>query len=182
MFRERISLWFQVWDSGELRLCRALNRRLHFAWVESGFRVVSRLGDGVFWYALILSLPFSAGWLGAEVALQMAITGGVGVLIYKFLKTRLARERPYITFADIHCGTPPLDRYSFPSGHTLHAVCFTTIVLNSFPSLGIVLIPFTVLIMFSRVVLGLHYPSDVAAGALLGFALARISLCLVGAV
>jgi undecaprenyl-diphosphatase len=70
---------------------------------------------------------------------------------------------------------PPLDRYSFPSGHTLHAVLFTTIAVAYAPSLVFVLLPFTLLIAASRVVLGLHYPSDVIVGALLGWMIAKLS-------
>ena len=54
---------------------------------------------------------------------------------------------------------------SFPSGHTLHAASFTILALSSFPELGWLLVPFSSLVAVSRVVLGLHYPSDVAAGA-----------------
>ncbi|UZD66942.1 phosphatase PAP2 family protein [Marinobacter sp. AN1] len=78
------------------------------------------------------------------------------------------RERPFISFPVIHCGTPPLDRYSFPSGHTLHAVCFTTVLALTLPALALVVLPFTLAVAASRVVLGLHYPSDVLAGALVG--------------
>jgi undecaprenyl-diphosphatase len=76
-------------------------------------------------------------------------------------------------------GTRALDRYSFPSGHTLHAVSFTILAVHSFPELAWLLVPFAALIAASRVVLGLHYPSDVAAGALIGAALATLSMVLV---
>jgi undecaprenyl-diphosphatase len=71
-----------------------------------------------------------------------------------------------------------LDRYSFPSGHTLHAVSFTTLAVSSFPELAWLLVPFAALIAASRVVLGLHYPTDVAAGALIGATLAVLSMVL----
>lgn len=45
---------------------------------------------------------------------QMAATGSVGVILYKLLKNRLVRERPYISHHDILCSTAPLDKYSFP--------------------------------------------------------------------
>lgn len=65
---------------------------------------------------------------------------------------------------------------SFPSGHTLHAVSFTILFTHYEPALLAVTAPFAVLVATSRVVLGLHYPSDVMAGALIGASLATTSL------
>ncbi len=168
-------------DTAELSLCLLLNRGCARRSMREFFGTVSRLGDGVLWYALILTLPLLYGESGRLPALQMAITGLVGVAVYKALKHTLVRERPFINCARISLGTKPLDRYSFPSGHTLHAVSFTTMSLSHFPELGVVLVPFTVLVAASRVILGLHYPTDVLAGAALGFGLASASLSLVGA-
>ena len=55
----------------------------------------------------------------------MTATAALGLTLYKLIKNRAVRERPYITHSAIECASAPLDRYSFPSGHTLHAVCFT---------------------------------------------------------
>ena len=168
-------------DAAELSLCLLLNRGCTSRPMRELFGAVSRLGDGVFWYALILSLPFLYGESGRLPALQMAITGFIGVALYKALKHTLVRERPFIHCDRIAPGTAPLDRYSFPSGHTLHAVSFTTMSTSYFPELAILLVPFAVLVAVSRVVLGLHYPTDVLAGAVLGFGLASASLAIVGA-
>jgi undecaprenyl-diphosphatase len=92
--------------------------------------------------------------------------------------TTRSREEP-LACAGVLPGTAPLDRYSFPSGHTLHAICMTLIATSHFPELGWLLWPFTLLVPGSRPVLGLHYPSDVAAGALLGALLAMVSQALV---
>ncbi|MEA3276984.1 MAG: phosphatase PAP2 family protein, partial [Pseudomonadota bacterium] len=78
-----------------------------------------------------------------------------------------------------HGDTPTLDYYSFPSGHTLHAVSFTAVAMSYYPQLAWVLVPFTLLVASSRVVLGLHYPSDVLAAAGIGLALAYTSILLV---
>lgn len=166
-------------DAAELSLCLFFNRGCARPSVREFFGIVSRLGDGVVWYALILALPVLYPQIGVVPALQMALTGIVGVLLYKGLKRTLVRERPFIQCAGISLGAVPLDRYSFPSGHTLHAVSFTTMTTSYFPELGIVLVPLALLIAASRIVLGLHYPSDVAAGALLGFGLASLSLHLI---
>lgn len=90
--------------------------------------------------------------------------------------------RPFITFHRlIACGEPARDRYSFPSGHTMmHAVMFCILVANHTFWLFPLLIPLAVLIALSRVGLGLHYISDVLAGAALGVGFAYLSLRLVG--
>ena len=101
------------------------------------FRAVSWLGDGWLWYGLILGLPWLYRRDGVLPAVHMAVTGAVAVVIY---------------------------RYSFPSGHTPHAVSFTLLMTHYSPQWFGLLAAFTVLIALSRVMLGLHYPSAVAAG------------------
>jgi len=169
---------FRRADAMEYSWCLRLNRSCHRRHVRELFAAVSRLGDGVFWYTLVLSLPFIYGQTALLPVLRMAIVGFTGLALYKFLKSRLVRERPYISLAGIVPGTQALDRYSFPSGHTLHAVSFTVLITVSYPQWGALCIPFATLVAMSRVVLGLHYPSDVAAGALLGAGLAILSMVL----
>jgi undecaprenyl-diphosphatase len=178
MMASRSARLFRRVDAYEHRLCRSLNRGCHRPAIRDLFVVVSRLGDGLVWYLLVLLPPVVYGDAGLKPAIVMAATGIVGVGLYKLLKQRLVRERPYITFAGIRAGTAPLDRYSFPSGHTLHAVSFTLLATAYFPALGWVLVPFATLVAASRVVLGLHYPTDVLAGALVGTALAGGALAL----
>ena len=155
-------------DHAEYRLCRRLNRGVQHAWVRVFFKIASRLGDGVIWYALMLAMPFMYGAHGLRVALIMLATSAVNLATYKFLKRTFVRERPFIRHAGISLAGAPLDRYSFPSGHTLHAVAFTWMAWTAFPELAVVLVPLALAIAASRVVLGLHYPTDVLVGALLG--------------
>jgi len=165
-------------DAAEFGICRALNRGASFPVPRALFRVASRLGDGVVWYVLILALPLLYGLSAVRPAIVMAVTGIVGLALYKMLKRVLVRERPFITHSAIDLAAAPLDRYSFPSGHTLHAVSFTLIALAYFPMLAPLLVPFTVLVMLSRIVLGLDYPSDVLAATVIGSVLGAISLWL----
>ena len=123
-------------DDGEGSICLRINRFSHRVWIRRFFSIVSKLGDGGFWAVLAASLYGTLGPQALPSIAQMALTGLVGVLIYKLLRNRLVRERPYIAHGGILCGTAPLDRYSFPSGHTLHAVSFTILLWSFEPSLA----------------------------------------------
>ncbi len=161
------------WDR---RWTRRLNASVGVAPVRTLFRVVSRLGNGVIWYLLMLALAMTQGRIGLETSLRMLAAGTIGLAFYKLLKSTTTRPRPYRVLRDIRAGIAPLDAFSFPSGHTLHAVAFTTVAVFYFPVLTAVLVPFTLLIALSRVVLGLHYPSDVLAGAAIGAGVAHAVL------
>ena len=160
-------------------ICLRFNRLSRHAWVRRLFSVVSRLGDGGIWALLAAALLLQEGPTALPMVTQMAITGAVGVLLYKLMKSRLVRERPYINHGAIQCGTAPLDQYSFPSGHTLHATSFAIMLSQFEPLWTPLLVPFAALVAASRVILGLHYPSDVVVGAAIGTVLASVSLAIV---
>ena len=96
--------------------------------------------------------------------------------MYKLLKRWTRRPRPFASDVRIRAWIAPLDEFSFPSGHTLHAVAFSIVAVAHYPLLAVVLLPFTACVALSRVVLGLHYPSDVLAAIGIGSTLAAMSL------
>ena len=165
--------------SGEWRLCLACNRWAARRTILLFFRAVSRLGDGMFWYALMLAIAVFGGSEGMRAAQHMLLTGGVAALLYRALKRWTQRPRPFRSHHGIVAHIAPLDEFSFPSGHTLHAVTFSLVALAWHPQLAPLLLPFSALVAASRVVLGLHYPSDVLVATLIGFALAESSIAIV---
>ena len=168
----------QYFNAVEGGICLKINRLSQRKWIRIFFSLISRLGDGGFWVAAGIAVLVLQGNAGLGPVIQMIGTGTVGVILYKLLKNRLIRERPYINHGEILCGTAPLDKYSFPSGHTLHAVSFTIMLAHFEPMLLPIALPFAVLVAASRVILGLHYPSDVIVGALIGASLASASIAL----
>jgi undecaprenyl-diphosphatase len=168
--------YFNILEGG---ICQKINRLSQREWIRLIFSVISKLGDGGFWAIAGVAILAIQGSSALPAILQMIVTGTIGVLVYKLLKSRLVRERPYINHGDILCGTAPLDRYSFPSGHTLHAVSFTVMIAHFEPALLPIVIPFAILVAASRVILGLHYPSDVIVGAVIGASLASTGIALV---
>jgi undecaprenyl-diphosphatase len=167
-------------DELELGLCLRINALSRRIGLRRLFVAVSRLGD---WPAYAIVGVACAALLEQEAmafVVQSILTAAIGVMAYKGLKNRLVRERPYITHLGITAAAAPLDRYSFPSGHTMHAVSFAILYTSHVPVLLWIMAPFAVLVGASRVVLGLHYPSDVVAGALLGMLLASVSLLVAG--
>jgi undecaprenyl-diphosphatase len=160
----------------DLAVCGALNRISRPPKVKKFFAVVSWLGDGKAWYVLILALPILYGENGVMTSLTMIKVGCVNLLLYKIIKIATGRARPCAVSADITLGAAPLDQYSFPSGHTMHAVAFSMIITAHHPELAGGLMVFSSLVAFSRVILGLHYPTDVIAGAVIGASVASLSL------
>lgn len=165
----------QRWDDS---LCVRVNRGAQQPQVLLLLQALSWLGNGVFWYALMLALLLADPRGAALPVLHMAFVGIVCTCCYKMVKHRTVRTRPYEANPLVLAGAGALDRFSFPSGHTLHAVAFSLVACAHYPALGMLLWPFTLLTAVSRVALGLHYPSDVIAGGALGALVACASFLL----
>jgi undecaprenyl-diphosphatase len=155
----------QHWD--EL-LCVRANRGARPRPIALFLQAVSWLGNGIFWYAVMLALLLADPARGALPVLHMAFVGAVCTCCYKMVKRSTLRSRPFEVNPLVMAGAAVLDRFSFPSGHTLHAIAFTLVACAHYPGLWTLLVPFTILTAVSRVALGLHYPSDVIAGGALG--------------
>jgi undecaprenyl-diphosphatase len=162
----------------ELELCRRATRWQERRAVLGTFRAVSRLGDGPLWLALAVLMPAAWGMAALPTVARFAVVGMVAAVLVRALKRWTVRPRPFASGLGIPAGAAPLDPWSFPSGHTLHAVAFNVVTAADLPLLALALAPFTLAVAASRVALGLHYPSDVAAGAGLGLLLAAAVLAL----
>jgi undecaprenyl-diphosphatase len=175
-----VNVWQRI-SAADNNLCLLVNRMSRRRALAVFFRFISRIGDGIFWYALMAVLPLLYGLQGAYAAGVMALVGVLNLWLYRKCKGSISRERPFISLAPINLAGVPLDRYSFPSGHTQHAVGFSVVAVAFFPQMAVVLYPMAFLVALSRPLLGLHYPSDVLMGAALGYGVAQLILSLISA-
>lgn len=152
----------------EHQWCLRANTWAEQTWVRRYFQIVSRLGDGIAWYLLGAVIVMAEGAQGVPAISHLLVMAVTTSLLYRYLKKWTKRPRPFANDNRIHVWTAPLDEFSFPSGHTLHAVSFTLVTLAYYPMLAAVLVPLAISIALSRVVLGLHYPSDVFAATVIG--------------
>jgi undecaprenyl-diphosphatase len=175
-----MQLWLERtvarWADRDLRWTQAIHRIASWPVVVVVLAVASRLANGVLWYTLMLLFPILAGLTGTACAMQMAGVGVLNLAMYRYLKPRVCRLRPFMTCPGVRACTGVLDTYSFPSGHTLHAVSFSIIIAYHYPLAAVLVGPFTLVVAISRLVLGLHYPSDVVVAATMGSATAALVL------
>lgn len=174
MRKDQLGLSVQRMCDLEMAICGVFNRVARPRQIHRVFVCVSRLGDGGVWYAAMLALPFIFGDRGLATSVQMIQVGLINLVIYKTIKQLAGRARPCDIDPRISLGTAPLDQYSFPSGHTMHAVAFSTVMTAHHVELTWFVVPLSGLIALSRLVLGLHFPTDVVAGALIGGYLASV--------
>ncbi len=150
------------------RLLRAL-----IAWGAGGaihpvMSTISRLGDGPVWYAAGAAAFLWGGAAGRRLALLGLAAGLLNASVYRASKRRFIRPRPFQALPDLPIPWAPPADFSFPSGHALHAFTSATLLALHFPPLGPPAFILAALIALSRIVLAVHYPSDVLAGAWLG--------------
>ena len=174
----RLQLYLSRMHALDSALCVTVSHTNQYRLIRDWFRLISRLGDGVFWYGLMLAIIITQQMDGIKPVLHMLAAGLTGTLIYKWLKHKTHRPRPFQVRQDVWVIGKPLDHFSFPSGHTLHAVAFSMVAMHYYPPLAVILVPFMLMVAMSRVILGLHYPSDVLAGASIGYLIAELYLTL----
>jgi len=169
------SLWMRI-ERRDHRLMRRMNRWRAPRWIRIWTITATRLGDGWIWYALgFLVLAFGGSQRFAAVSAAGA-AAVVGIFLFKALKHISQRPRP--CQIEPHCWSKvlPPDQFSFPSGHTMTAVSIALVISYFYPSLEGVLVFLALNIAISRIVLGMHFLSDVLAGIVLGVALGCTSI------
>jgi undecaprenyl-diphosphatase len=169
----------QLWEYIERRDHRVMRRLNHWRaprWIRYWMIAATRLGDGWLWYSLaILFLLFGGAQRYAAVSAS-ACAALAGVAVFKALKRLSRRQRP--CQLEPHCWSKvlPPDRFSFPSGHTMTAFSIALVLSYFYRGMEVPVFFLACSIAVSRIVLGMHFLSDVLAGAVLGVGLGCCAL------
>lgn len=153
---------------------RLINARI-YQYLPKAARYISRTADGYLYLLLILLLLVNEG-LQSPFLQTLLMAFMIERPIYFVLKNGFKRNRPQVALKDFHSLVTPSDQFSFPSGHTSAAFMVATLCGFFMPALMIPLLVWAALVGFSRVVLGVHFPTDTLVGMGLGVSVAVFSL------
>jgi undecaprenyl-diphosphatase len=151
-----------------------INARMHSTLTKAS-RYLSKTGDG-YLYLVIMGLLYWRDGFDSALLQTILLAFLIERPIYFVLKNGLRRNRPQAALQGFRSIITPSDKFSFPSGHTSAAFMMATLLGYYLPTLIPVLYGWAALVGFSRVVLGVHFPTDTLVGAVLGVSAALFSL------
>jgi undecaprenyl-diphosphatase len=163
----RRAVWNQI-EMNDHRLMRRVHRWRAPRWFRLVMIMATRGGDGWLWYSLGLILVLFGGGTRFEAIGAATTAAMAGIVLFRVLKHASRRQRPCEIEPHCWASIRPPDMYSFPSGHTITAFGVALAVGLFYPQLLGCLLAAAVLIASSRIILGMHFLSDVVAGAVIG--------------
>lgn len=153
---------------GDHSVMRRANNWRAPRWVRLYSVSATRVGDGWLWYAMGLVILALGGKTRFEALGAAGLSSALSVLLFSRLKRLTGRRRPCQIAPHCWATLLPPDQFSFPSGHTMTAFAVAIPLSLFYPSLSIALLFCALSIAMSRILLGMHFLSDVVAGALIG--------------
>ena len=143
-------------------------------------RVLSFTGDGYIYFAIAISAWLLVPEYGQQFLMVCLCATGIELPLYWTLKKFFKRKRPYLALTAFERHHIPSDEFSFPSGHATAAFVMAYLVSHFFPGFTLPVYIWASSIAFSRVLLRVHFVSDILAGMLLGTGIGMFTLWLFG--
>jgi undecaprenyl-diphosphatase len=153
---------------GDYSIMHRANNWVAPRWVRFYVLGATRGGDGWLWYAMGLAILLFGGEQRFAALGAAGLSSVLSIVLFIWLKRFTGRRRP--CQIEPHCWATllPPDQFSFPSGHTMTAFAVAIPLSLFYPDLTIGLLFCALSIAMSRILLGMHFLSDVVAGALIG--------------
>jgi undecaprenyl-diphosphatase len=157
------------------RLMRCINNWRAPRWIRLWMICATRGGDGWLWYAMALAVLLFGGPERFAALGAAGVASGLGCILFLLLKKRTGRKRPCAIAPHCWAKLLPPDQFSFPSGHSITAFAVAISFGLFYPSLMVGLLFCAFSIAISRILLGMHFLSDVVAGCSIGALLGYLS-------
>ena len=158
-------------ESRDMRIMKRVHGWRAPLWIRQWMICATRGGDGWLWYIVCTAILIFGGEAGRYAVAESSFAATIGIFTFLKLKRATGRKRPCAIEPHCWASLLPPDQFSFPSGHTITAFAVSVPLILHFPELTAALFFCAISIAVSRVMLGMHFLSDVLAGALLGILL-----------
>ncbi|MDY0236512.1 MAG: phosphatase PAP2 family protein [Gudongella sp.] len=145
-----------------------INSKIKNKYLDKIMFRVTDLGGAIFTSIFAMGLLIFGNKEIKMIGLEAIFALSFGQIFVQSLKRLMSRERPYKIIKQLHTFGIELRDYSFPSGHTTASFSLATTLAVNLPKLAVIVLLLALVIGMSRIYLGVHYPTDVVAGIILG--------------
>ena len=149
-------------------LIELINHRMKNNFLDKFMYRITDIGGAIFSAVFAFALVFFGNDFIRLIGMEALVVLGLSQIVVQSLKLVLSRQRPYKIIEQLHTFGINLKDYSFPSGHTTASFSIATVIALNIPIASLFTFFLATIIGISRIYLGVHYPTDVAAGIVLG--------------